>query len=216
MMKILLTVFLLCCTGFSFASTKGVIRSGGKLYKEQKYGQALAKYQQALQNNPQHKGAAFGAGAAAYYLKDYEMAKDFFGQVAEEKNPRQQDALFNLGNTHYRAGDRKQAKQAYRQAIIKNPKDKEAIHNLQLILNDEKNQQNQNNKNDQNQKNDSDNNQDKHDDPNQSGDSAKQEPEQEDFSRESADRVLQMARENEYKRPAATGQAEREYIEKDW
>ena len=81
----------------------------------------------------------------AYYLKEYEQAAQSFENAAEQPGKLQQDAWFNLGNTYYRAQNKDKAVAAYKQAILQNPQDKEAIHNLQLVLQQQQNQQNQNN-----------------------------------------------------------------------
>lgn len=200
------------------AGVQGDLREGGKLYQEQKYGQALAKYNQILRDSPQNESASFGAGAAAYYLKDYGSAEAAFKQAARQNGSLEQDALFNLGNAYYRAGDKTQAKEAYRQAILQNPKDKEAVHNLQLILEEQQNQNNQNNQNDQNQNQNSSNRQSGGQDQ-QSSDGNEQNPSQNQDDREkqdAANRIMQMARENEYKKPQPGGAAQDDTVEKDW
>lgn len=211
-------LFLLLLTAApALAGVQAHLREGGKLFEEKKYGQSLAAYNQALRQAPQDEAASFGAGAAAYYLKDYPTAEAAFKQAAEQNGNREQDALFNLGNAYYRAGDKKQAIRAYRQAILKDPKDKEAIHNLQIILQEQQNQNNDDDQNNQNQSQDS---------PNQSGggeqnekDSSgnqQQNPQPNQENKDAADRIMQMARENEYKKPQSAGAAQDDTVEKDW
>ena len=211
-MRIGRIIFLLLIALPLQAGVRGDLRSGGKLYKQKKYGQALAKYNQVLEQNPAETEAALGAGAAAYYLKDYATARKAFEQAAQqETDPHRTDALFNLGNTYYRAHQTDSAKQAFRQAILKNPGDKEALHNFQLLLQEQKNQQNKNNQNDKNQDKKSPN-QDQ-----QPKDNPAQSPDQQDSSaKEAADRVMQMAREREFKPSSVSGQGQDSSVEKDW
>ncbi len=216
-MRAPLLLLLLATAAPALAGTQASLREGGKLYEEQKYGQALAAYNEILRNTPQDEAASFGAGAAAYYLKDYGSAESAFKQAARQEGSLKQDALFNLGNAYYRAGDKKKAAEAYRQVILKNPKDKEAIHNLQLILEEQQNQNNNNNQNNQNQSQDS---------PNQNGGSGQDEQNsdagdsqsqaQNQENKDAADRIMQMARENEYKKPQSAGSAQDDTVEKDW
>ena len=217
-------VVLLILAGLPLqAGVGGQLRQAGKLYANEQYGQALSAYEQALQKDPQNAKAAFGAGAAAYQLKDYQQAQQAFESVSHEKNQLGQDALFNLGNTHYRAGQQDPAIAAYRQAIIQDPQDKEAIHNLQLIL-----QQKGNNQNNQNQDKDSKNN-DQQDQQNNQGQAPQQQENQQQeqpqqpqnqqnqLDKQAADRVMQLARDNEYKRPSQPGNSgQDETVEKDW
>lgn len=215
-MRNTIVFFLLVCTLPLHASVQGDLRSGGKLYQQKKYGQALGKYNAILQENPSDPEAALGAGAAAYYLKDYAAAQAAFTQAAETNFPRQQDALFNLGNTYYRAGNTEKAKQTYRQAILKNPQDKEAIHNLQLLLENNQNQQNQNNQNQQNQDKNSPNQQPQNQ---QQADKQPQDqqPQPSQADKDAADRVMQMAQGQEAKQQPQNGPgAADEWIEKDW
>lgn len=201
----------------ALAGVNAGLREGGKLYEDKKYGQALAAYNQILRDAPQDEAASFGAGAAAYYLKDYGSAEAAFKQAARQEGELEQDALFNLGNAYYRAGDKKQAAAVYRQVILKNPKDKEAVHNLQLILEEQQNQNNDNNQNNQNQSQNS---------PNQGGGNGQNEqnssgqqqepPSKNQENKDAADRIMQMARENEYKKPQQAGTAQDDTVEKDW
>lgn len=219
-MRIITTGLLLLLTLPALANSQSDLRDGGKLYKQKKYGQALAKYNEILKESPSSQEAAIGAGAAAYYLKDYGMAQAAFKQAAEPNNPRQTDALFNLGNAYYRAQETDKAKQAYRQVILKNPQDKEAIHNLQLLLEENQNQQNQNNQNDKNQDKNSNNQnpQGGSDDSKSNQDQQQQnQPQPSQTDKDAADRVMQMAKDQEAKpqQQHGAGTADNS-VEKDW
>ena len=203
-----------------WAGVQSDLRQSGKLYEQKKYGQALSKYNDILKEHPSNQEAALGAGSAAYYLKDYEAAQSAFSQASEQVTPRQSDAFFNLGNAYYRAQNAQKAKQAYRQAILKNPQDKEAIHNLQIILEENQNQQNNNNQNNQNEKDDSSNQQPKGGQQPQNGgdNSEKNEPSQAD--KDAAQRIMQMAQQQENQlRQTQQGNnrgVSDNLIEKDW
>ena len=226
MMKYGTLFLLIVCVLPLYAGVKGDVRQGGKLYSKGKYGQALTKYQHALQQDPHNAQASFGAGASAYYLKEYPQAAQAFEQAAQVDEGLHQDALFNLGNTYYRAGEKQQAISAYKQAILANPQDKEAIHNLQLLLQEQKNQQNKNDQNNQNQDKNSQN-QDRQEQNNQgqapqqnpAQDPQPQDPQQQkdQLDKQDAQRVMQLARDNEYKRPMQPGPADGDdSVEKDW
>ena len=216
-MRHILTVVMLLTVLPLEAGVQGDLRAAGKLYKQKKYGQALAKYNDILKENPTQQEAALGAGTAAYYLKDYASAQSAFTQAAEPDNPRQTDALFNLGNAYYRAKNTDKAQQSYRQAILKNPQDKEAIHNLQLLLEEKQNQQNQNNQNEQNQ-NDNSSNQNPQDGQNNSqGQQDPQEQQSSQADKDAAERVMQMAQDKEAKQQPQKGAGTTDdLVEKDW
>lgn len=225
-MKYGLILSFLCFTLPVLAGVSGDLRKSGKLYSQKKYGQALEKYNDVLKNSPNNEQASFGAGASAYYLKDYKTAAQSFEQVTKQNGLRTQDALFNLGNTHYRAGQKEQAIAAYRQAILKNPQDKEAIHNLQILLQEENNSNNQNNQNNNNSQNSSPNQQQgDQDNPagnnNEQNDNQQQTPENQDSAqkqaeKDAAERVMQMARENEQKPSQQMKAPQLVSVEEDW
>lgn len=219
-MKKFACLILLLAVNSAYAGVRADLRQGGKLYENKKYGQALSKYNEILQENPKNEDASFGAGAAAYYLKDYQAAEKSFEQTVQQQGEREQDALFNLGNAYYRAGNVKEAEKAYRQAIVKNPKDKEAVHNLQLLLQQQQNQQNQNNQNQQNQDPDSSNQNQQNQASQGASEDQQDQPSpadlQDQMDKADADRVMQMARENEYKKPTRPGAAQGSNVEKDW
>ncbi len=228
-MRYCLIALMLCSVLPVQAGVGGQLRQANKLYANEQYGQALSAYEEALQKDPQNMKATFGAGAAAYQLKDYQQAQKDFESVSHTKGQLGQDALFNLGNTYYRAGQQDPAIAAYRQAITQDPQDKEAIHNLQLILQQKKNQQNKNDQNNQNQNQNSQNN-DQQDQQNNQGQAPQQQDkqnqqqqpqqpqdQQSQLDKQAADRVMQLARDNEYKRPTQPGNsADDDTVEKDW
>ena len=186
-MKKIACFLLLLSASSAFAGVRGDLREAGKLYQDKKYGQALSKYQAALHKEPSQEQASFGAGAASYY----------------------------------RAGNKDKAVSAYRQAIIANPKDKEAVHNLQLIIEQQQSEQNQNNQNNKNSNNNSSNQsqQDQNNKgqaPQEQGKEEKPSTPQDAMNKDDADRVMQMARENEYKKPTQPGEAQDPTVEKDW
>ena len=216
-----LTVYLLLLLALPLCATeRGDLRASGKLYKQGKYGQALAAYNAILQENPSNQEAALGAGASDYYLKDYGAAESAFSHAAEQNAPRQTDALFNLGNAYYRAKDTDKAQQAYRQAILKNPQDKEAIHNLQIILEEKQSQQNNDNQNDKNEQNNSSNQQPKSGENPQKGENQQEQNGPSQADKDAAQRVMQMAQQQENRQQQQQGQNHKgvadNLVEKDW
>ena len=212
--------FILCGPLPLYAGVQGDLRTGGNLYKQKKYGQALSQYNQILSQHPSHLEALIGAGTSSYYLKDYATAQAAFKQAASQDSARKEDALFNLGNAYYRAHDTEKAQQAYRQAILRNPADKEAIHNLQLLLEEKNNQQNQNNQNNQNEDKNSPN-QNPQNNPTPQNGQGQESPKDSSASqtdKDAADRVLQMARDKEFQEQPRSnrGSADNNSIEKDW
>ena len=221
MMKHLLLCTLLLSALPLCAAESADVRKGDKLYHRKKYGQALAAYQRALDKNPSDRQAAFGLGAASYYLKDYNTAEKTFDALSEQQDKLAHDAMFNLGTSYYRGGDNEAATAAYRKLLLQYPDDKEAVHNYQLIL-DEEHQQNNNEQNKDNNddnQNDNDNNDGQDNNQNNNNNNNPPPPQDNSMNQDDADRVMQMARDSEYKQPPDNpGQSQNSdnSVEQDW
>ena len=216
MRRIFYFLIVILLTAPLHAGVRAQLRQGGRFYRDAKYGSALNSYQQILRQDPQNQQALFNAGNAYYRLQHYTQAQDAFEQAAQAPGKQSQDALFNLGNAYYRSGNRQKAIESYKAAILQNPQDKEAIHNLQLVLRQE--QQEKQNQNNQNNPDNRSNNQDQQDQNNQ-GQAPQQQPQQNpqgQLNKNDADRVMAMAKENEHRRSAAAGAADNQTVEKDW
>ena len=218
-MRVFLLICL-CCV-FGAAAQAGVnnqLRQGGKQYNAKKYGSALNTYNEILRQNPNDPRALFNAGNAYYRLQEYTQAQDMYQEAAKQPDEYAQNALYNLANAYYQAGNKEKAIETYKTAIVKNPQDKDAVHNLQLIIQQQQNQQNQNQQNEDNQNNDSDQqNQDKQDE-NKGRTPQQQQPQPKNgqMEKKDADRVMAMAKEQEYHRGTPQSQADSQAVEKDW
>lgn len=221
-MKKLFFIFLcLFFTASAHATVRGQLRKGGKFYNDQKYGSALSHYNQILKNNPNHQQALFNAANAYYRLNEYTQAEEAYKKASQLPGDYAQSALFNLGNTYYKAGKKEQAKKAFQEAIVQDPTDKEAMHNLQLILQEEKNKQQnkQNSNNNNNNKDQNSDNQNQQDQDNKAQSPQPQTGEQPSpgqLSKSDADRIMSMAKENEYKSGNPHQGRSEKIVEKDW
>ncbi len=219
MKKVLFMLSLLIISSSLQASVHSQLRQGGKLYNAKKYGSALNVYQNILREHQNDQRALFNAANAYYRLNEYTQAEELYKKAAEISGKYGQSALYNLGNAYYHAGDKTHAIEAYQKAILQNPKDKEAIHNLQLIIQEQQNQKNNNQNNQDNQDDKSDNQQSK-DQQNNKGQSQQQsgqnQPQEGQLSQQDADRVMSMAKESEYKPGTASNSMSDSSPEKDW
>ena len=199
------------------AGVRGQLRQGGQFYEDQKYGSALNSYNEILKEYPTNQRALFNAGNAYYRLNEYTQAEEMYKKAAAQTGDLSQSALFNLGNAYYRAGDSQKAIESYQAAIVQNPQDKEAIHNLQLIL--QQQQQNQDNQNNQDNQDQNSDNQNQQNDNNKGQAPQNQQQSQQQngqLDKEAADRVMAMAKENEYRRTGSSNRQPDPTVEKDW
>ncbi|MBV9008554.1 MAG: VWA domain-containing protein [Verrucomicrobia bacterium] len=130
-------------------STASVFGSNGlDLFKQGRYGDALAQFQHDLEHNlnPADKNKmVFDSGAAAYMMGDYEKALEAFSQSLTDSSPQlQEKSHYNLGRTLEDRADLQQtneealqdlenAKSHYEQALKLDPHDNNAARRLEIV-----------------------------------------------------------------------------------
>jgi len=140
----LATVALLLC----FASLASGAAPGINAYREGKYEDAYAQFEQSLKSHPGSRAEdrlQFDLGAAAYKLKDYGRALESFSQALLSKDAQlQAKSHYNLGNTLYQRGETQKnedkklsdwanALDHYQQALKVEPQNKEAKDNYEYV-----------------------------------------------------------------------------------
>lgn len=246
-MRIVRTIcgLLLCfITVNAFAQPTKEVRKGNELYKQQKYKEATAAYQQALQKQPSYIPGLFNMGNAQYQQKQYEASRKIFEGTAKTAPDKQQQgaANYNIGNTYLEEQKFQEAVNAYKEALRKNPQDEQAKYNMSYALqklkqqqNDEKNkkdnkQQDKQDKKDENKdKQDKDKQEEKKDDQQQKqdqqdkkeGDDEKEkgpEPQPSKLSEQQADQLLNALQQEEKKLQdkMKKGKGVPVKVEKDW
>ena len=134
---------ILFFTQWSFANAPGL-----DLYREGKFEDAYARFQQTLKEHPQSRAEdklQFDSGAAAYKLKDYGKALEAFSQaLLSPDQGLQAKSHYNLGNTLYQRGetlpsdDKKlsdwtNALQHYEQTLKLESENREAKENYEYV-----------------------------------------------------------------------------------
>ncbi len=129
------------------ASAEKEVREGNRLYKQEKYDDALAKYSSAQTELPDSGIINFNIGTAMYKKGDFQNAIDAFTKalVTEDKYLEAQ-ANYNIANSKYKLGNLKintdlsgavnlyrEALDYYKRAIELNQDDTEAKYNHELV-----------------------------------------------------------------------------------
>jgi Ca-activated chloride channel family protein len=110
------------------------IKEANRLYEEEKYDQALIKYQDALLSQPENQRIQFNVANTLYCKKKYEEALQEYQKVmGTEELELEQQSFFNLGNTLYRMGKLPESILAYQQALKLDPDDMDAKYNLEYV-----------------------------------------------------------------------------------
>jgi Ca-activated chloride channel family protein len=136
-------VILLFSGTSAFASVSGI-----NFYRDGKYADAYAAFQEDLKNHPdssEKEKMEFDTGTAAYNLHHYDKAAEAFSQALLSNDVKlQSNSHYNLGNTLYRRGesldsdykkltDWTNALQHYEQTLKIEPTSKEAKENYEFV-----------------------------------------------------------------------------------
>ncbi|MDR0291651.1 MAG: hypothetical protein LBI01_02515 [Elusimicrobium sp.] len=189
------------------ATVSDLLIKGGRAYKKEKYGEALQYFKDAASAAPEDNRPAYNTAAALYKLKDYGASAKIYEDLGQKNWKEREDSYFNAGNAQYRAANKDAAKQNYRTALLMNPGDIEAAHNLQILLSE----------NPKDNKSENKDNSDKQDKDNKQGQGSNDNQNQ--MSKSDARRMMQMAKEQERKDRSRSEQKYGEAgggVEKDW
>lgn len=240
MKKYILLIFLFCPLLTNGAGMSD-LKKGDKAYSQKKYGTAYEYYQKAAQSGSEQ--GVYNSGAALYRLEDYPGASKQYLQAAqyyEDKDIKSaQNSYYNLANSQYKNNQTKEALSNLKKAILLNGKDEAAIHNMQFMIEQLKNnnqdqqnkegnkntsQDNQENSQDQNQQ--GSNNQDQQNQDNQNQEEQNDQEQNKDdnkLSQQQAQDILSMLGDSEQKSapPPIEGQTgddrdSQTQVEKDW
>jgi len=129
---ILLALISLLNLGASNRAAR-LVKEGNQLFEEEKYQEALSKYNQAQQELPESRRIFFNLGDVYYRQSEYEKADSLFNKSRETKDLQlQADAFYNQGNARFREGKFKEALDAYKKSIEINERDLDSKFNYEL------------------------------------------------------------------------------------
>lgn len=195
---LLLGLFVSLCSVFAQKVERSYIRKGNRLYNDSSYIDAEINYRKALEINPKSTVSMYNLGnSLIYQQKNKDALEQYVSASKMEKDKYKLSYIYhNIGVLFHRDKDYKQAIEAYKKALINNPKDDETRYNLSLaqkLLKDE--QDNKENNQKENKNNDSNNssNNNKHD-SSKSSQSSERAPK---MSKENAEKLLNSVMQDE-------------------
>ncbi len=214
-------------------------RRGNRLYRDGKFDEALSEYRGAQVLGPELKELAFNAGNALYRKGELPNALREYEQVsAAGDSILSGNAFYNAGNAFLQMGDIAAGIESYRAALIRNPRDVDEKHNLELALRLlEQQQQNENQEQQEDQQDESEQDQEQQGQDQEQQDQTRHEDEQETreqeeqqethgqdeqqvgMSEEDAERLLDAIEESEKELQAELRSArakQRKKVDKDW
>jgi len=165
-MKHLVIIILFLLPGFWVYAQqeKSYVHKGNKLYQQQKFKEAEDNYRKALAKKGQNVPGNFNLGDALYKQKKYAEAGEQFTNLAGDSTNNKAllaKAYHNLGNSLLQANKLEESIEAYKKALLNNPKDDQTRYNLAYAQEKLKKQQQQNKQNKNNKDNKDKNNKDK-------------------------------------------------------
>lgn len=156
MKQLILVISLFVTATAAFAQEdKSYVHKGNELYQQQKYKEAEANYRKSVEKKNQNLEGNFNLGDALYKEKKFDDAGKQFtdiGAAANNKNVAA-GAYHNLGNSLLQSKKYQESIDAYKKALLNNPKDDQTRYNLAYareMLKKQQQQQKQQNKPDQN------------------------------------------------------------------
>ncbi len=114
-----------------------------ELYRQGRFAEAEKIYADEDMNHPKDMRFRYNRGCAAYQNSDYQAAMAAFSSVlsrADDDETRFR-AVYNMGNTAFKQGEPASAIHYFKQAVIYDPKNGNARHNLELALRKQKEQE---------------------------------------------------------------------------
>lgn len=147
MKRYIIAIILVLQASLTFAQQeKKFIKQGNELYQQKKYKEAEAAYRQALGKQAKTTQGNFNLGDAMFKQKKFGDAANQFNKLAAsttDKNVKA-GAYHNVGNSFLTEKKYQESIDAYKKALLNNPKDDETRYNLAYAQKMLKNQQDKN------------------------------------------------------------------------
>jgi len=204
------------------------LREGNRSFKQGDYQEAEKDYRKALEVNKESVKGQFNLGTAVYEEKNYKESAEIFSSLGEKSlaRPVKSGAYHNLGNSLLEAQEYEKSIEAYKQALINNPKDLDSKYNLEYarmkLKEQQQQQQDQQNKQDKDKQDKEDKDQqDQQDQQNKDQqDQQKQPPKPNKISKKDAERMLEAMKNDEKKTMEKVKKQKAKVgvvaVEKDW
>ncbi len=194
-----------------------------------RFDQALRHYENARLEEPDNPAIEYNIGNVLHRLERLEEASAEYSKVIAKSDPDLKEmASYNMGNNYYVMGDLERAIESYTDALLEDPTDYDAKHNLEMALRRDREQkqnedkgkegeQQEKEKREKEREQEEEKEEEKSERPDQ--EKKEQRPKQGEMSEEEARRILSALaeQEKEERKDLLAGKSSRSaYAEKDW
>ena len=214
-LKYIATVIFLFFSISSFAQVENEnIKKGNEAYKRSDFETAIKQYQEASEKNEKNFIASYNLGIAKYKANKNEEAINLFDKIAKgATNPNDKsNALYNMGVALQTNKKLQECIDAYKKALINNEANEDARHNLQLALQQQKQDQ-------QKEKQEKEKQQENKSNDKEKKEENKPKPQQSNISKQDAEQKLDALQQKEkdlQDKMHKVGAANANKQEKDW
>ncbi len=134
---IILPIFILAALALSAcgSSVERTLDSGNQAYVEQDYQQAMEKYGQAMEMDPELGEPTYNLANTLYRLEAFEEAGQFLAQAIQTASDQlAEHGFYNLGNNFFQQELMPEAVEAYKESLRIDSQDMDAKYNLELAM----------------------------------------------------------------------------------
>ncbi len=222
--KIFLLIFLLYGLGSYAQKENTLLRQGNREFDKKEYKEAEKDYRKALELNKESLKGQFNLGTAVYKNNNFEESAKIYSNLAGNKLDRdvKSKVYHNLGNSFLQSKEYEKSIDAYKNALMNDPKNKDTKYNLEYakMMLKKQQQQNKENKDKKDDKKDQKDKQDQNKDQNKKSEQQKQPQDQKKISKDDAERMLEALKNDEKKTMQKVKKQKAKVqvtgIEKDW
>ena len=191
-------------------------RKAERHFRKNNFDQALRHYENARLKDPDNPALDYNVGNVFHMDNRFQEAISEYSKAVARSEPALKEMTqYNMGNTFYRMGDMNSAAESYIKALLENPEDYDAKHNLEMALRMIEQQQ----KKQQQQQNKQEEKEEEKEEESKSEEKEQPQPREGELSKEQAERILDALNEQEKKERKELKKSKAKakvYVEKDW
>ena len=195
-------------------------RKAEKHFKAGDFEEALHHYENARLRDPDNPALDYNVGNVLHADSRFQEATGEYSRTINRSDSGLREvSYYNLGNTFFRMGDVNKAIESYVRALLENPEDYDAKHNLEMALKMLEQQQQKQEKEKRGESEQEEKEEQQPEERKEEEEEKQPEPKEGEMSKEQAERILNAleAQEKKERKELEKSKAKAKvYVEKDW